>query len=228
MSDDDAPKAKKAPRKRDPNKPLPKPKKKASVVWKFLASGLTVVLVSWMGLYSVDVGRAPWSWSGDDWSGFLTFSQGQVEKAVEQAGNVDWEGLADYVTAETKKLYNKIPAWENKLDDRIAKLEQAEQEPAAADEPAEEAEPSAYMLGCTEFREGIREYKAAFAQGASRSTQKQGLAKAKAKFERAQEHFEVAEQEAQAAGDQPRLAEIEETREECGRYLYDCVKLDKL
>jgi hypothetical protein len=232
MSDAKAPKSKP---KRDPNKPLPKPKKKSSFLIKLAVSGFSSVLVLWIGLYSFDLGRGPWDWKGDDWKGFLTFSQAQVEQAVEQAQKVDWEAIADTITAETKKLYDKIPAWENKLDDTIAKLEKEEGQQQATEggqgeasaEPLQ-AEPSAYMKGCTKFRAGIRAYKKAFAKGASRSQQKTGLAEAKGLFEQAQEHFEVAEREAQEAGDQNLLAEIGETREECGRYLYDCVKLDKL
>ena len=71
--------------KRDPNQPVPKRPKKKTLVLKVLLLGALLLVGVWGGLYSVQLGRGPWGWSGEDWSGFATFSQEQVSEAASNA-----------------------------------------------------------------------------------------------------------------------------------------------
>ncbi|MEZ6184261.1 MAG: hypothetical protein R3F62_04520 [Planctomycetota bacterium] len=233
-------------KKRDPNKPLPK-KPKKSVVPKLLGLAIFAVLGLWLGLYSLQLGRGPWGWSGEDWGGFVTFSQEQVSEAASSAsdtlGKVDWEAIKDSITENSKKLYGQITGWDEKLDERLAKLrrvegqegaegegqEGQEGEPAAATEGA--APPPQYELdygdGGDKLREAMQVYKKSFPREGNSSNQnalQRELKKSKGLFREAHELLSRAQEGAEAAGDERLAAEIEEAVVVCGQYLQDCSK----
>lgn len=111
--------------RRDKNQPTPKPAKKGGVgalALKALLAGATAIVVLWMGLYSVEVGKGPWAWSGAEWSGFVTFSRKQVDDAREQVEQVDWAALGDKITEKTHQLFDDAPEWEKKLEAKLAQL----------------------------------------------------------------------------------------------------------
>lgn len=221
-----ADKSKKPKPKRDPNQPTPKPPKKRSPIPKLILSAAVVILATWMTMYSAQVGRGPWDWSGDDWSGFLTFSKAQVEAAKKKVQEVDWEKVKDKVTAKTKELWHKVPELEQKLEAKLAQLrgdkqQQAEGKAPTQGTPPAVVEPTTLERGCETFRMGIRHYK--------QSMDDQGeLKKAKALFHEARELLEKAHGEAEAKGDTAQATEIEGYIQQCQIYLEDCSKREVL
>src|SRR5688500_16119952 len=125
MSDEDAPKKKDTKgtkrTKRDPNQPVPKPRGSLLKKALYLSIGgcLSIVLL-WGALYSTQIGKTPNDWSSEEWSGFLTFSKQQVDEARQNVESVDWNALKDKVTEKTKELWNDVPAWEQKLEAKLA------------------------------------------------------------------------------------------------------------
>jgi hypothetical protein len=206
-------------------------------VVKLVASALVCLIIVWGGLYSVQVGRGPWAWSGDDWGGFVTFSRAQVAEAQAQVESVDWASLGDKITEKTRGLWDAMPVWENKLEQKLAQLRgqrtsqpvNAEGQPNAAPTatstaPPASVEPAAKTdleVGCEAMRDGIRHYR--------RSMNDQGeLRAAKAKFRTAYTHLEKAYNEAEAKGEQAQVAEIEGYLMQCNTYLEDCSKREEL
>lgn len=230
--EDEAP-SRKAPqrKRRDPNQPLPKPHKRKGVLLKLLVGGATAVLLLWVSLYSAQLGRAPWAWSGEDFAGFLTFSRAQVDEARKQVEAVDWEALASKITERTRELWDKVPDLEARLEAKLAELRGQGQGGGAAPTPAEgEASPPPTAVapgsarleqGCLAFREGIRHYRK------SMDSQVE-LKQAKARFQEAQDHFGAAYQEAEQAGDAEAQAEAEGYLMEVQTYLQDCSKRETL
>jgi len=246
----DAPKGKtgkSAKKKRDPNKPLPKPKKKGRLVLKVAVTGVAVVLGVWLALFSIDRGKGPWAFSGEDWGDFLTFSREQVSDAVDQARQVDWAAIGDEITEKTRELWNGTAEWEAKLDRRLADMRGDEgagggaattdagdggegDAAAGGEEPAADAKPSDYELGCERFREGLRTYRRSVPSGDGRSDAElqRELVAAKGLFQEAADHLARAYDAAEARGDAVEAAEIEEVLMECNRYLEDCSKRQTL
>tara|TARA_R110002072_G_scaffold143944_1_gene290030 strand:- start:40 stop:735 length:696 start_codon:yes stop_codon:yes gene_type:complete len=231
MADD----KKKAPKKRDPNQPTPKPKKKKSgLIMKALLSG-TIGLVSvWMALYSMQIGKAPTSWSNDEWSGFLTFSKQQVEEAKSKVEKVDWEALKGKVTAKTKELWSKTPELEASLEKTLARLrgdtpaktgERVDSKTGAMKTPAAAIEPSDFVIGCEAMRDATRAYKKVMTAEGSDQAQ---LKKAKKLFRKAQDHLTRAHAQSQQGDDPGQTAEIEGYLQQCNVYLEDCSKLETL
>jgi hypothetical protein len=230
---DDAPKSqtgKKARPKRDPNRPVPKPKKRKGILVKAIGSGVVAILGIWLAMYSVQVGKAPWDWGEEERAGFKDFAQAQVEEAKENIENIDWGKLGE----KTKKLWNDVPDLEAKLEAKLASLraKKSKQQPAVTS-PAEDgadgeatageaspAESDAFEQGCEAMRLGAGHYRKGVRDQAE-------LRKARKRFEEAAEHFETAHGQARARGDQQAVQEIEGWMQENQTYLYDCVKLDK-
>jgi hypothetical protein len=215
----------KAKKKRDANQPTPKPGKKKSLVVKVLMMAIVLILSTWIGLYSLKVEKGPWDWKEAEWSGFLTFSKEQVEAARKQVEEVDWEELKEKVTAKTKELWNRIPELEEKLEAKLAALRGKKKAAASkTGEPgpmAASAAPSSEELGCETLRLAIGEYKG------SMDNQKK-LKKAKALFQKAQDHLMKAYEEAEAAGDAEHATEIEGYIMQCNVYLEDCSKREMM
>lgn len=218
--------------KRDPNQPLEKPKKRRFLLVKLAVAGLMILNTTWMSLYSFDIGRGPWAWSREDWTGFVTFSKQQASDASEavraQVAEIDW-----------KELWDRATALEDQLEEKLAELRGKRQQPNAtapagatateARPEGEEAapaaipapEPSAYEQGLEAMREGIRHYKK------SNDSQAE-LKKAKASFRAAYDHFEAAIAEAQDRNDEQRAVEVEGYLQQCNLYLEDCSKREIL
>ncbi len=208
--------------KRDPNKPFPKPRRRKGVVLKLAASAAFVILVVWVGLYSVEIGKNPTDWNRDDVSGFWTFSKAQMDEAKSNLENVDWKRFGE----KTKKLWDRVPELEKKLENKLASLRKKKATPEAAtsgDAATEPVDlpPTDLELGCEAMRTGMRHYRGAM------NSQKE-LKKARSSFETAQKHFEAAELEARAKDDDAEVQEIRGYIEECQKYLYDCLKLEKV
>lgn len=223
---------KKAPKKkRDPNQPVPKPKKKkSSLILKVLVSGVLGILLVWMSLFSIEVGKAPTSWSGDDWSSFMSFSRKQLEDAKEKVEQVDWKELSEKVTAKTKELWEKAPDLEKSLERTLAKLRGDEQPAARVDEktgatPAAAIQPTELELGCEDLRQAIGTYKKTMNSSGNDQAQ---LKKAKKQFQSAQDHLTKAHAEAEQKGDSAQAAEIEGYIQSCNVYLEDCSKRQTL
>ncbi|MCA8924646.1 MAG: hypothetical protein KDD82_22730 [Planctomycetes bacterium] len=229
--------------KRDPNQPVPKRPKKKTLVLKVLLLGALLLVGVWGGLYSVQLGRGPWGWSGEDWSGFATFSQEQVSEAASNASEtfnkVDWEAIKDSITENSKQLYGQITGWDDKLDERLAKLRRVEGEEGAegaAGGPAAAADPSAppppqyeldYGDGGDKLREAMQIYKRSFpksGQDPSSPALQRELRKSKGLFREAHELLSKAQEGAADAGNQVLADEIEEAVVVCGQYLQDCSK----
>ena len=226
MADKSKSKKSKPKPKRDPNQPTPKPPKKRSPIPKLLLSATFVILATWMTMYSAQLGRGPWDWEGDDWSGFLTFSKGQVEAAKKKVAEVDWEKVKDKVTAKTKELWNKVPELEQKLEAKLDQLRGGKQKKVEGKGPqdglpAAVVEPTTLERGCETFRMGIRHYKQSMDSQAE-------LKKAKKLFLEARELLEKAYGEAEAEGDTAQATEIEGYIQQCQIYLEDCSKRETL
>lgn len=223
-------------------KKAPPPKKKRLVL-KVLVVGVLAVLGTWLGLYSFQLGRGPWGWSGEDWGGFVTFSQEQVSEAASSASDaiegVDWEAIKDSITEHSKELYGKVTGWDEKLDERLAKLKQVEGEEGGATgpdgEPAAAAEPAEplpqykldYADGGEKLREAMRVYKKSFPKDGDDRNQdalQRELRKSKGLFREAHELLSKAQDGAADAGDENLEREIEEAVVVCGQYLQDCSK----
>jgi len=223
-------------------KKAPPPKKKRLVL-KVLVVGVLAVLGTWLGLYSFQLGRGPWAWSGEDWGGFVTFSQEQVSEAASSASEaierVDWEAIKDSITEHTKELYGKATGWDEKLDERLAKLKQVEGEeggetgangePVAAAEPAEPLPQYKldYADGGEKLREAMRVYKKSVPKGGDDRDQdalQRELRKSKGLFREAHELLSKAQEGAEDAGDDNLAREIEEAVVLCGQFLQDCSK----
>jgi len=226
---------KKAPKKRDPNQPTPKPKKKKSgLIMKVLLSG-TIGLVSvWMALYSMQLGKAPTSWSNDEWSGFLTFSKQQIEDAKSKVEKVDWEALKGKVTAKTKELWSKTPELEASLEKTLARLrgdkpaktgERVDSKTGTMETPAAAIEPSDFVIGCEAMRDASKAYGKIMTPDGSDQAQ---LKKAKKLFLKANEHLSRAHAQSERDGDAAQTAEIEGYIQQCNVYLEDCSKLQNL
>lgn len=209
--------------KRDANQPLSKPRKRKGVILKAVFAAVFVILSVWVGLYSMQIGKIPTDWTGEDVSGFWTFSKAQVDEAKSNLENVDWKRFGE----KTKKLWDRVPELEKKLELKLASLRKKKQTapPKAAGEeaPAEPVDlpPTELELGCEAMRAGMRHYRNAM-------NSQDELKKARGLFETAQKHFEVAEREAAARDDDAEQQEILGYIEECQKYLYDCLKLEKL
>ena len=220
MSKED--KSKKKP-KRDPNKPLPKIKRAKRKILKLLVTGVVVVLLMWMGMFSAKVERAPWSWTGEDWSGFLTFSREQMDESkrmVEgELAKIDWSKF----TEATKDLYEKVAVWETRVDTKLAELKEEREsgEGGGGEAMSIASEPTAYELGLAQFRDAIAQYR-----DAVKNRDMGKLRAVKEEFHAADAKLEEAYEEADDADDQGAMQEIEEYRTECNRYIYDCNKLE--
>lgn len=225
--------------RRDPNQPTPKPARRGVLgsTVKLAVSGAVVLVVGFVTLYSVQIGRPPWAWSSEDQQGFVDYSKQQVDEARAQVENVDWAALKDKITEKTKQLWEGAGAWEQKLDAKLAQLRGGADPapaataqagatggaPAAPPQPVavEPAPPSSLELGCDAFRAGIRHYK--------RSMNSQDeLRRAKGKFREAYTHLEAAHAQAQQQGDQAQADEIEGYLQQCNIYLEDCSKRETL
>lgn len=229
MADD----KKKAPKKkRDPNQPTPKPKKKKSgLILKVLLSGAIGLVSVWMALYSMQLGKPPTSWDGDEWDGFLSFSKQQIEEAKQKAENVDWDALKDKVTAKTKELWSKAPELEASLEKTLARI-RGEKPAARVDSktgpmetPAAAIEPTDLELGCEAMRDATRAYKKSTTSEGNDQAQ---LKKAKKLFQKAQDHLTRAHAQSEQAGDETQTAEIEGYIQQCNIYLEDCSKRETL
>ncbi|MGE0709505.1 MAG: hypothetical protein AB7T09_16125 [Planctomycetota bacterium] len=217
---------KKPAQKRDPNQPTPKPPKKSKLIPKLLVSAVVVILLTWMGMYSVQVEKGPWDWEGSDWTGFLTFSRQQVEEARKKVEEVDWDAVKDKVTAKTKELWNRVPELEQKLEQKLAQLrgdkQDGETKKSGSAEPvAASAQPSHLQLGCEKLQLAIRSYKKSMNSQAE-------LKKAKQLFQEAQDLLTKAHEEAEKAGDEQGATEIEGYLQQCNVYLEDCSKRETL
>lgn len=229
MADD----KKKAPKKRDPNQPTPKPKpKKGGLIAKALLSGAIGLCSVWMALYSMQLGKAPTSWDKAEWQGFLTFSKQQIQEAKAKVENVDWEALKDKVTAKTKELWSKTPELEASLDKTLARIrggkstspDRVDSKTGPGQTPAAAIEPTDLELGCEAMRQATRTYKKSVTKNGNDQAQ---LKKAKKLFRKAQDHLMRAHTQAEQAGD-PDVAEIEGYIQECNVYLEDCSKRETL
>jgi hypothetical protein len=211
--------------KRDANQPLSKPRKRKGIVLKAVFAAAFVILSVWVGLYSMQIGKIPTDWTGEDVSGFWTFSKAQVDEAKSNLENVDWKRFGE----KTKKLWDRVPELEKKLELKLASLRKKKKTAAptaatAADgTPAEPVDvpPTELELGCEAMREGIRHYRNAM-------NSQDELKKARTLFETAQKHFEAADREASARDDEAEAQEIKGYIEDCQKYLYDCLKLEKV
>lgn len=220
--------------KRDPNQPTPKPARRSVLgsTVKLVIGGAVVLVVGFVALYSVQIGRPPWAWSSEDQQGFADYTKAQVDEARAQVENVDWAALKDKITAKTRELWEGAGAWEQKLDAKLAQLRGGSGAPAptaqagtstapAQPTAVEPATPSSLELGCDAFREGIRHYK--------RSMNSQDeLRTAKGKFREAYTHLDAAHAQAQQKGDQAQVDEIEGYLQQCNVYLEDCNKRETL
>lgn len=224
--------------KRDPNQPTPKPARRSVLgsSLKLIVSGAVVLVVAFVTLYSVQIGRPPWAWSSEDKQGFVDYSKAQVDEARAQVESVDWAKLKDKITEKTRQLWEGAGAWEQKLDAKLAELRgggapapsttaQAGATSTATPPPqpaaVEPAPPSSLELGCDAFRAGIRHYKK------SMNSQDE-LRAAKGKFREAYTHLEAAHAQAQQKGDQAQADEIEGYLQQCNIYLEDCSKRETL
>lgn len=233
--------------KRDPNQPTPKAGKRSvgALAIKLLLGGVVAVLILWTGMYSAEIGRGPWEWTPEDRSGFLTFSRAQVDEARANVESVDWDKLKDKLTAKSRELWNDAPAWEQKLEAKLAQLRGtgAPQPPKGA-EPATATdgttpatstdaatktpqaavtarEPTSLERGCEAMSEGMRHYKKSMGSQAE-------LKKARAKFREAYTQLEAAHGQALARSDQAQASEIEGYLQQCNVYLEDCSKRETL
>ena len=219
-------------KKRDPNQPTPKPKKKSGgLIMRVIVSGVIGLVGVWMALYSMQLSKAPTSWSKDEWSGFVTFSMDQVKEAKAKVEKVDWDALKDKVTAKTKELWAKSPELEKSLERTLARI-RGEKEAktgervdskTGAGQPAAVIQPTDLELGCEALREATQLYtkKTVTAEGVNQAE----LKKAKKLFQKAQDHLSRAHAQAQTANDEGLAAEIEEYIQQCNQYLEDCSKL---
>jgi hypothetical protein len=230
MADD----KKKAPKKkRDPNQPTPKPKKKkGGLILKVLLSGAIGLVSVWMALYSMQLGKAPNSWDKNEWNGFLTFSKQQIEDAKAKVEKVDWEGLKDKVTAKTKELWSKTPELEASLEKTLARIrgdkpaeKRVDSKTGPVDTPAAAIEPSDLEIGCEAMRDATRAYKKSMTTEGNDQAQ---LKKAKKLFRKAQDHLTRAHAQSEQAGDETQTAEIEGYIQQCNVYLEDCSKRETL
>lgn len=219
-----------AKKKRDPNQPVPKPKKKkSSLILKVLASGVIGILLVWMSLFSIEVGKVPTSWDGDDWSAFLSFSRKQLEEAKEKVEQVDWQELRDKVTAKTKELWEKAPDLEANLEKALAEL-RGEKPGARVDEktgatPAAAIAPTDLELGLQDMQQAMRAYKKTMNNQGNDQAQ---LKKSKKLFMSAQDHLTKAHAQAEDKGESAQAAEIEGYIQQCNIYLEDCSKRQTL
>lgn len=227
--------------KRDPNQPLPKPKQRGGLILKVAVGGALLLVTVWGGLFYLEKGRIP-----DDPAEFANFSREQVNDAV---ASVDWESLKGKITEQTRKLYESVPALEQKLDATLARLRGGQQpgegqtaaapteggeQPAAAMSPnmVQNARPSPYELGCQTLRDAIQVYKRSVPNGKgdkrSDAEMQRELKTARGEFEKARDQLEKAHGEAEARGDQAQVNEIEEVLMQCNTYLEDCSKRQTL
>lgn len=229
--------------KRDPNQPTPKAGKRSVVALalKLAIGAVVAILTVWTGMYSVEIERGPWAWTPEDRAGFLSFSRAQVDEARQNVESVDWDALKNKITAKSRELWNDAPAWEQKLEAKLAQLRgggaakptdgaattdgtpdatstEATKTPQAA-VPA--PEPTSLERGCDAMRDGIRSYKKSMNSQAE-------LKRAKAKLREAYTHLEAAHAEAQGRGDQAQASEIEGYLQQCNVYLEDCSKRETL
>lgn len=219
--------------KRDPNQPFPRAKGGGLRRLLVLAvGGAGVVALALVGLYSAHLGRPPWEWSEGDRAGFVDYSKTQVDEARAQVEAIDWAALKDTITEKTRALWDQVPAWEQKLDKKLADLRGQDAPsggaaaapattPAATPATVEPPKPTRLELGCDAFREGIRHYKKSMNSQAE-------LKRAKAKFREAYDHLEAAHGQAQAKGDAAQADEIEGYLQQVNIYLEDCSKREVL
>lgn len=232
--------------KRDPNQPLPKPKGGAlKKIVLFAVGGLFSIVVLWAGLYSAQIGKLPHEWSEQDQQGFVDYSKQQVDDARKNVENVDWNALKDKVTETTRQLWNDVPAWEQKLEAKLAQLrgDRATTTPgktttttgsapatttgsapattSSAPPAAVSSEPSEFEKGCVAMKDAIAVYRKSVNSQAE-------LKRSKGMFHTASKHFEKAHAEAQARGDEAALQEIEGYMQQCNMYLIDCSKREKV
>lgn len=168
--------------------------------------------------YSVRVGRPPWSWSGDDWQGYLSFSQEKVEKARARVEQVDWANVKTRITENTKSLWDGAPDVLQKLEERlgIAKKPAGSPDPSAP-AAATAGDPPELQLGLAALKAGIQHYRAS-------PTDQAELLAAKKCFEEAQGHLEKAVTQVQ--GERQR-AEVQDDLRTCNKYLEDCRSREK-
>jgi len=211
--------------KRDPNKPFPKPKARKTVVLKFAVAATTVVLITWMGLYSAKVGKPPWAWDEQERTGFVDYSKDQIEEARanvrDQLKNVDWDKLVQIEDKLQKKLAELRAKRGAKAGAGDPGATTTPETAGAEGQPAAVVEPTELELGCDALQMGIRHYKKS---GKSQSE----LRKAKGLFHEAREHLEKAYNKADADGDAAAASEIEGYMMQCNVYLEDCSKREIL
>ncbi|RMG15134.1 MAG: hypothetical protein D6731_09000 [Planctomycetota bacterium] len=225
MSDANDTKGRSRPR-RDPNQPLPKRARPRGRLLRTVAFGVVLVAAALIVGYSLQVGKWPWEWGEAEGSGFVEYSRERFVDMGERLRDIDWSKLGE----KTRKLWDRVPELERRLEEKLARLSRergaAPAQPGAAGQgsgkegPPDAAvpPPSELELGCRAMRDGVRHYRAGLRDQAE-------LKRARACFERAQEHLERAQAEAK---DEAERAEVSGYLQENQRYLYDCVKLEKV
>jgi len=220
------------------NRPTPKeePKSGSSFVGKVLSLVVALVLIFagvTMNTYAGQVGSPPWSWSGDQWSSYLSFSRDAAKQASDKikdkVKSVDWAKVKTKITEKTKMLWTKLTEMESKIEMRL-KTERQKRVAAARARKAPESETdtavpeasqpavkSRYEEALEEMRDAVRFYR-------NSPNSNSAIKKAADAFKRAKAKFESAL--AEVPTDQK--PEIESMIRECNQYIYDCMKRQKL
>src|SRR5262245_20477118 len=102
-----SPQGRQVPPPKEPTAPPPRSFAAKAVIFVAALAGL--VLVGMIVHYSVQIGRGPWSWSNDDSRGFVDYSKERVDVARGKMEEVDWASLGTRATAETKRLWERVP-----------------------------------------------------------------------------------------------------------------------
>lgn len=199
---------------RDKNQPFPKDPPKGSLgstLGKVLFLILLMAFLGSLTVYTLQVKKTPpWTWSGQDWKDYATWSEGKVRE-------VDWSK----VTGKTRELWNSSEDLIKKIESKLPGNKAA---PAAtgtgAPPPATSPERT---QGLEALRAGIEHYRKSVpkdeADDREITAARAELKAAMAKFEEAQKHLEKA---LAAAKDEKEKAEIAQELSDCGRYLEDC------
>lgn len=216
--------------KRDPNQPLPKEPPKSSFGAKLGKLLLLVVLflaTAAFVAYSLRIERGPWAWSGDDWKGFLTFSQEKAKAAGDEIASYDWANLKTKVTDRTKQLWSDAPEVGRRIEEKLGGKTSATPTgtPAQPGDKTSASVPSApadsvspeHKLALESMRSGISHYRKS-------PDDANELQAAKKDFESASGHFEKALKE---TTDDKAKSDIEQELKDCNKYLEDCRAREK-
>lgn len=215
---------------RDKNQPTAKDAPKGTfkgLLGKLLVFVVLFLITASMVAYSLRLGTGPWAWTGENWQGYLTFSQEKAKAAGDEIAAYDWANLKTKITDKTKQLWNDAPEVSKRIEEKLGGQKSSTGAPATGGKPGDPASTAvppqggdvsaSHKLALETMREGIGHYRKS-------PDDPKELQAAKKCFEEASGHFEKALKE---TNDDQAKGEMKKDLENCNKYLEDCRAREK-